>query len=123
MGQASAVLRRMTNGFSHWCPGCEEMHVIYTARPNEYPNGPCWTFDGNAERPTFNPSVKITGKKTVKVNGKWTGEWVRDANGKAVDECCHYFLHEGVLKFCSDSTHALAGKNVPLPALPDFLKD
>lgn len=82
-----------------------------------------WAFDGNVDRPTFNPSVKITGKQRVIVDGKWAGEWVRDANGKAVDMCCHYFLHAGQLEFCSDSTHALAGKTVPLPELPPDLRD
>jgi hypothetical protein len=113
MGQVSAKLRRVERGYSHWCPGCEEMHVIFDR----------WQFDGDLEKPTFNPSIKITGKKTVKKDGRWTGEWVRDANGNAVDDCCHYFLHAGVLKFCGDSLHALAGKNVELPDLPEHLRD
>lgn len=113
MGQVSAKLRRAENGYTHWCPGCEEPHVI--------PDG--WSFDGNLERPTFNPSVNITGKKCVMIDGKWTGEWVRDADGKAIDDCCHYHLHAGELKFCGDSTHALAGKNVLLPDLPEHMRD
>ncbi len=82
-----------------------------------------WTFDSNFDRPTVSPSVKITGKKTVRVNGKWTGEWVYEAHGKPVDECCHYILTAGQLNFCGDSTHALAGKTVPLPPLPLFVTD
>lgn len=83
-----------------------------------------WSFDGDLARPTFNPSVKITGKQcVVDDQGRWTGEWVLGGDGKALDACCHYFLHAGVLKFCSDSTHALAGKDVSLPDLPDFLTD
>lgn len=113
MGQLTAKLRRVERGYSHWCPGCEEMHVIFDG----------WTFDGNIERPSFSPSVKITGKRCVLVNGEWTGEWVRDANGKAVDHCCHYFLTAGELRFCGDSTHALAGTNVPLPDLPAHMTD
>lgn len=113
MGQVSAVLRRATRGYSHWCLGCEEMHMI----PDR------WRFDGNVDRPTFSPSVKITGKQTVKEKGRWTGEWVRDANGKALDYCCHYILTAGTLNFCADSTHALAGKAIPLPPLPADLSD
>jgi hypothetical protein len=110
----SAKLRRTTVGYAHWCPGCEEMHHIWT---------PGWSFDGNLEKPTFNPSVKITRKKIVIKDGRWTGEWVRDAEGNAVDDCCHYFLHAGVLKFCGDSKHALAGKEVPLPDIPEQVRD
>lgn len=84
------------------------MHVI--------PSG--WTFDGNLEKPTFSPSVKITGKQTVVVDGRWTGEWVRDADGNAVDYCCHYFLTAGRLNFCNDCTHGLSGQAVELPDLP-----
>lgn len=119
MGQISATLRKADGGFSHWCPGCEEMHFIAVGRAS----GPNWSFDGNVERPTFNPSVRITGKETVKVDGKWTGEWKRDAAGNLVDSCCHYFLRGGQLEFCGDSTHALAGKTVPLPPLPAGFTD
>jgi hypothetical protein len=107
MGQVSAVLRRAQGGYSHWCPGREEMHVIFDR----------WRFDGNLDCPTFTPSVKITGKQIVRVDGEWTGEWVRDAAGNTVDECCHYILTAGQLNFCGDCTHALAGKTVPLPPL------
>ena len=113
MGQVSAFLRRGAGFHSHWCPGCEEVHSI----PDS------WTFNGNVECPTFSPSVRITGKRTVKVDGKWDGGWVRDAEGNPLDYCCHYILTAGQLQFCADSTHALAGKTVPLPQLPDFLTD
>jgi hypothetical protein len=110
MGKLSTVLRNVEGGFGHWCPGCGEMHVV----PNR------WAFDGNIEHPTFNPSVKITGVQTVvDEHGEWTGEWKRDADGKLLPYCCHYVLHAGQLQFCNDSTHALAGKTVPLPPLPE----
>jgi hypothetical protein len=82
-----------------------------------------WTFDGNVESPTFEPSVKITGKQAINVNGKWTGEYVRGPDGKALDACCHYFLHNGKLVFQNDCTHAMKGKTVALPELPSFLAD
>lgn len=113
LGQVSAYLRKVEGGHGHWCPGCNEMHVIPDSR----------TFDGNLEKPTFDPSVKITGKKRVFVDGEWNGEWVRDAEGKAVDMCCHYFLHGGRLEFCFDCTHELNGQTVDLPALPSHLSD
>lgn len=113
MGQVSAFLRRAGNGHTHWCPGCEEPHLI----PDS------WSFDGNLEKPTFNPSVKITSKKRNIVDGKWIGGWPRDSAGNLIDQCCHYHLHAGELKFCGDCTHQLNGQTVPLPELPDFLKD
>lgn len=94
------------------------MHFIATE------GKPAWSFNGDVAKPTFGPSVKITGKLTVKDSqGKWTGEWVRDAAGMPVDACCHYLIKDGRLEFCADSTHALAGKTVALPELPSFMTD
>lgn len=118
MGHASVKLRRVVDGFSHWCPGCEEVHFIRTS------NGPpCWAFNQNVDRPSFAPSVKITGVQTVVENGRWTGEWKRGPDGKALPCCCHYFLTDGVLIFQNDCTHQLKGQRVQLPDLPDFLTD
>lgn len=113
MGQVSSTLRRGDAGYSHWCPGCDEMHVL----PDT------WAFDGNLEKPTFTPSFKHSGVQRVFDAGKWTGEWKRDASGNTVAFVCHYILTVGVLNFCTDSTHDLAGKAVPLPTLPEELTD
>jgi Family of unknown function (DUF6527) len=113
MGQMSGKLRRTVRGYAHWCPACQEMHVIFDS----------WSFNGDLNAPTFSPSVKIGERLTVKKDGRWTGEWVRDANGNAVDQCCHYILASGIIHYCGDCTHALAGKQLPLPLLPEFLRD
>lgn len=113
MGQVSDKLRRTVNGYAHWCPGCEELHMI----PDS------WIFDGNLESPTFAPSVKITGVQTVIKDGEWTGEWVKDESGKALPYCCHYFLQMGKIVFCSDCTHKLAGQTMDLPSLPVHARD
>jgi len=57
MSALSAVLRGGEGGrLSFWCPGCGEPHAIQVwAGP-----GPRWGWDGNAERPTFTPSVLVT---------------------------------------------------------------
>ena len=113
MGQVSSVLRRYKGGYLHWCPACEEMHVL----PDS------WKFDGNLERPTFHPSFKHEGCQIEKVDGKWTGEWIRGADGKPLPFVCHYVLTAGQLHFCADCTHSMAGKVVPLPKLPEFYAD
>lgn len=114
MGQVSPFLRRAEGGYSHWCPACGEMHMI----PDR------WTFNGNVNCPSFSPSVKITGKKAiVDAKGEWTGEWALGPDGKALDDCCHYVLTDGVLNFCTDCLHELKGQSVPLPELPEWLRD
>lgn len=85
-------------GWIHWCPGCNEPHGIPI--PNDKNERKVfWDFNGDMEKPTFSPSVKIT----------------LDKNGPRI---CHYILTGGMLQFCGDSTHALAGKTVPLPDFP-----
>lgn len=95
-------------GWMHWCPGCNDTHAIAVEHP--HPSGARWTFDGNHDRPTFAPSVKITvgPRPSVPVG--------RPDAGKI--DVCHYVIRDGQIEFCGDSTHALAGKTVPLPPLP-----
>jgi len=62
-----------------------------------------WQFNGDLENPTFSPSFKHS----------WG----------SLNKVCHYILTAGQLNYCSDSTHALAGKTVPLPSLPEEFQD
>lgn len=107
MAKVSAYLLEWRGEYGHWCPGCEQTHWIATARPNR----PSWSFNGDVNAPTFNPSVRI------QYEGPDAGQ--TDADGfRSPPACCHYFLHAGQIQFCADSTHALAGQTVPLPLLP-----
>lgn len=112
MSQVSPILRRAEGHYFHWCPACEEMHPL----PDS------WTFNGNVDKPTFTPSFKQMGKRTVNVNGRWTGDWVRDANGNPVDGTCHYIITNGLIQFCSDSWHKRSDI-IAMPNIPDFLRD
>lgn len=73
------------------------MHNFAVDAP--FPNGAQWSFDGNVEAPTFMPSMLIR-------------------VGHPPKTLCHYFIKAGMIEFLSDSSHALAGKTVPLPPIP-----
>lgn len=100
MKRLSAVLAEADDGYMalkgrtllHWCPGCESLHVINVEKPNHC--NAVWTWDGNIEAPTFNPSINIVGH-------------------------CHYFIRGGRIEFCADSKHALAGQTVDLPPISE----
>ena len=113
--QVSPYLRRVEDAYTHWCPGCLEMHRLHDS----------WTFvNKDLSKPTFTPSFLHGGIKTIKdENGRWTGEWEKDANGKPIPFVCHYILTNGILNFCGDCTHSLSGKSVPLPELPEYYRD
>ena len=115
MAALSRKLRSLEGGgIAFFCPGCREMHQIHVgAGP-----GPRWTYNGNADAPTFAPSILVRGNKLVRdEKGDWTGEWERDANGNLIPQVCHSFVVDGAIQFLSDSTHAFAGQTVPLPDL------
>lgn len=74
------------------CPGCHSPHRVRVRGPE-----PCWTWNGDAERPTFSPSILVA---------------VHDRTRR-----CHSFVEAGRIRFLSDCHHALAGLTVELPAV------
>lgn len=110
MSAISKVLRRSgCDGYTmlmFWCPGCKEAHGVSVQRPAGQP-GPLWTWDGNADRPTFSPSVLVRTGRAV------DPAFVPDPGDPP--EICHSFVRDGQIQFLGDCTHELAGKTVPLP--------
>lgn len=102
-------------GLNFWCPGCRDVHSIVTEGAG------AWGYNGDPERPVFTPSVLVTGLRTERDDqGRWTGEYERDAKGEPLPLRCHTFVGcngaaPGQIVFLSDCTHGLAGKTVDLP--------
>ncbi len=99
MGRLSDTIRsiRMADGdgIGFYCPGCGSMHVVPI-------NGSkAWGYNGNPDSPTLTPSVKVTSQ----------------------DGVCHFFLTDGRLNYCGDSTHALPNQSARLPTLPPEYAD
>jgi len=76
------------------CPGCMQTHRI----PFGKGSGPRWTFNGDVNKPTFSPSLRI--------------RWTYGEEGKP--GVCHSFITDGQIHFLSDCTHSLAGQTVDL---------
>lgn len=103
MGQLSRKLRNSVgNGLMFWCPGCNGPHRI---QHGDGP-GPRWGWNGDAERPTFTPSVLVT------YDG---GDAGREG---APPKVCHSYVTDGRIQFLGDCTHALAGQTVDLAEWP-----
>lgn len=91
------------------CPGCaaggpegyEGLHMLPVNSPDI--GKPSWEWDGNLEAPTLSPSILTEASKHY--------------------SRCHSFLKAGVFDFLTDSTHPLAGQQVPLPDLPQWAED
>lgn len=83
-----------------WCAGCQCGHYFRTApSPSTSPfagNSAIWTWDGDEQRPTVNPSILV----------RYDG-----ADGA---KRCHLYVRAGHIEYLADCTHALAGKTIPM---------
>lgn len=104
MSRLSSVLRDGTgNALMFWCPGCDGAHAIQHGEGA----GPRWGWNGNAEKPTFTPSILVrypANPNAIEQFKEWRTERV-----------CHSFVTDGRIQFLGDCTHALAGQTVDLP--------
>ena len=71
-----------------WCPGCRMVHIFHLS------GNLVWTFTGSCEKPTFEPSLLNTS----------------GPNGRR----CHLVVTTGILNYCGDCSHELAGKSIPM---------
>jgi len=89
---------------THWCPACKAGHPFLVKVPNIKTSKPLWSFNGDYDRPSFAPSMRIF----------WT-----DRKTSQEHTVCHYFLTDGQIKYCEDSPHKFAGKTIDLPDFPE----
>lgn len=85
--------------YSFWCPGCQCVHQVWTKNEG-YPH-PVWEFNGDTDKPTVNPSLKVEHPVKDKL------------------EICHSFIRNGKIEYLSDCTHSLAGITVEMVDLND----
>lgn len=81
------------------CPSCKMLHVVIV----EGESRPRWSYNGNADAPTFSPSILV----------RW------DFGPNHTSKVCHSFVTDGQVRFLSGCTHALAGQTVDLPDVGD----
>ncbi len=85
------------------CPACKHAHVFYTTPEAEALGYPRWTFNGDAERPTFRASMLVY-EPRLKGSRR---------------TICHSFVTDGQIRYLDDCAHAMAGQTVDLPDLDD----
>lgn len=84
-------------GWEFNCPGCGDPHRLTTQG-----NGARWTFNANADSPTFTPSL-ITR--------------YRCGDPEEPDRVCHLFIRDGKIEYLDDCTHGMAGQTVGMVEL------
>lgn len=88
------ILRSMKDhegyeAFAFRCPGCDYAHIVRVSGPR-----PCWSWNGNLDKPTFTPSLVV---------------------GPGSPMQCHSFITDGRIQFLNDSWHHLKGQTVEIP--------
>lgn len=124
MRPLSSVLRSGDdNALWFWCLGCDCPHKVHHGAGS----GPRWGWNGDAERPTFTPSVLVTWTEPAALRGPDRGLLQRQVAQRRADPSfvipqrdmvCHTFVREGRIEYLGDCTHALAGQTVDLPVWP-----
>ncbi len=84
-----------TTWFTHvfYCEPCKTHHGFNISNKGY----PIWTFNGDLEKPTINPSILVTFPRENKPN-----------------MVCHSFVTDGKIQYLSDCTHELAGQTIEL---------
>lgn len=104
-----------TGQLTFWCPGCDAGHTI------TYGGADTWTWDGNAERPTFSPSVLAFPHRTFIDEdlpmGDEPGQLLHPSNRKMTPRC-HSFVRDGRIEYLGDCEHAAAGTTVDMVSIP-----
>jgi hypothetical protein len=109
-----------TTGWMIFCPACECGH-LFNVTPG--PNGvggpkPVWTFDGNREAPTFDPSMRCRTTRLTAAGRAAYDAWVAAGYPQPAPDLdseplvCHSYVRGGRIEFLSDCTHHLAGRTV-----------
>lgn len=110
-----------------WCPGCEQRHAIGV----EGSKGPKWSWNGDAEKPVFQPSILVRGirqdmtDEELELYDKVVEKVGTEAilNDRRFGTVCHSFVgcngaQPGQITFLGDCTHKLANQTVDLPDIP-----
>jgi hypothetical protein len=77
------------------CPGCDCDHGVWTQITEN--NHAKWEFNGDMDKPTFSPSIRVEYPTKDKVH------------------ICHSFVKDGKIQYLGDCTHKLAGQTIELP--------
>lgn len=92
-----------------YCPGCDHLHVFFVNSPHWHKDSAGWSFNGDLNNPTFNPSLLNTTGTYADPN--WKGpDNEKDYTKPPYSTRCHLFVQNGVINYCGDCTHEYNGK-------------
>lgn len=91
------ILQHWGDGiYCFYCPACKELHDFNTKGHRR------WVFNGNKEKPTFTPSLRVYGRGRVTK--------------------CHLIMNDGMIEYMNDCPHFYAFRKIPMVPIPDDLR-
>lgn len=93
-----------------WCGACQTHHQVPVDGKN------AWTWNGDREKPTLTPSVRVMG--TVPLTDAQHADVMAGKMVTTTPLECHFWLTDGVIHYLGDCSHNLKGQKVPLEDLP-----
>lgn len=93
-----------------YCAGCKQHHGVTES----------WQFNGDFEKPTFNPSILVRSTAMTEKGLADYEAWCEAGyprHGESFESkptVCHSFVKDGKIQYLNDCTHDLAGKTIEL---------
>lgn len=108
-------LRRRGDLVAYWCPGCDCAHMLNVETADRKDGLSAWDFDGNADAPTFTPSVHAS----YPGRAAYTDDAGTVHEARERKSLCHVWIKAGVIEYLGDSHgHTLRGLH-PMVPFPD----
>ncbi|CAD5236032.1 hypothetical protein PP187_gp043 [Klebsiella phage vB_KvM-Eowyn] len=92
-------------GYTFMCVGCGYRHQVRAGGTTQ----PQWLFNGDVDKPTFQPSVLVTWTEPSDNPDEF------DNPAKDINKVCHSFITDGKIQYLGDCTHRFAGQTLDLP--------
>jgi hypothetical protein len=86
-------------------PGPTGFLILPIIRSGIRDNTPCWTWNGDTEKPTLRPSL------------------LSRIELQTHTIICHCLVNDGMVQFLDDCTHSHAGRTIPLLEVGEFIEE
>jgi hypothetical protein len=105
--------------------GTRVLNLVYcTACKTHHAFGEGWSFNGDFEYPTFQPSMLVRSGHYIPGHEDpcWCTYNAAHPDNHAPFECkvCHSFVTDGKIQYLSDCTHEYAGQTLELQDIDDL---
>jgi hypothetical protein len=97
--------------YTFFCPACDCHHSVWD-KESQCERPFCWGFNGDYNKPTFTPSLRIGYKHPKGYSNENPAP--EDYDGEYVEEVCHFNITNGQIIYHGDCTHDLKNTTIEM---------